>query len=139
MHNQCAEESETLILCTGSAGRQCKVQVVAALVIRDAVGDAISRQQAAVKPGPWPGRRAAGEALSRASSVLGGHVHERRALRLPALTWAPFTSTSGGLRQVYLYLRPPRPALPLPAPPPSGPIEQQAHTRQARELSLGLP
>ena len=72
MHNQCAEESETLILCTGSAGRQCKVQVVAALVIRDAVGDAISRQQAAVKPGPWPGRRAAGEALSRglASSHL---------------------------------------------------------------------
>ena len=38
--------------------------MVAALVIRDAVGDAISRQQAAVKPGPWPGRRAAGEALS---------------------------------------------------------------------------
>ena len=42
-------------------------------------------------------------------------------VRLPALTWAPFTSTSGGLRQVYLYLRPPTPALPLPAPPPSGP------------------
>ena len=70
MHNQCAEESETLILCTGSAGRQCKVQVVAALVIRDAVGDAISRQQAAVKPGPWPGRRAAGEALLRLLSSL---------------------------------------------------------------------
>ena len=100
-------------------------QVVAALVIRDAVGDAISRQQAAVKPGPWPGRRAAGEALSRASSVLGGHVHERRALRLPALTWAPFTSTSGGLRQVYLYLRPPTPALPDPPPPPSGPSDRR--------------
>ena len=42
-------------------------------------------------------------------------------VRLPALTWAPFTSTSGGLRQVYLYLRPPTPALPLPAPPPSEP------------------
>ena len=109
--------AETQMLCTGSAGRQCKVQEVAALVIRDAVGDAISRQQAAVKPGPWPGRRAAGEALSRASSVLGGHVHGRT-FTCPHL-WAPFTSTSGGLRQVYLYLRPPRPALPLPAPPPS--------------------
>ena len=42
----------------GSAGRQ-QGQVVAALAIRDAVGDAISRRQAAVKPGPWPGRRAA--------------------------------------------------------------------------------
>ena len=49
-----------------------QAQVVAALVIRDAVGDAINRPQAAVKPGPWPGRRAAGEALSRglASSHL---------------------------------------------------------------------
>ena len=41
-----------------------QAQVVAALVIRDAVGDAINRPQAAVKPGPWPGRRAAGEALA---------------------------------------------------------------------------
>ena len=49
-----------------------QAQVVAALVIRDAVGDVINRPQAAVKPGPWPGRRAAGEALSRglASSHL---------------------------------------------------------------------
>ena len=123
MHNQCAEELRRRFFASGQQAGSAKVQVVAALVIRDAVGDAISRQQAAVKPGPWPGRRAAGEALSRASSVLGGHVHERRALRLPALTWAPFTSTSGGLRQVYLYLRPPRPAIPLPAPPPSGPTQ----------------
>ena len=128
--------AETQILCTGSAGRQCKVQVVAALVIRDAVGDAISRQQAAVKPGPWPGRRAAGEALSRGllrrPTTSGATV-----VRLPPLTWAPFTSTSGGLRQVYLYLRPPTPALPLPAPPPSepngngwsrGPLLYMAHT-----------
>ena len=111
--------AETQILCTGSAGRQCKVQVVTALVIRDAVGDAISRRQAAVKPGPWPGRRAAGEALSRpcASSHLEPSAGTFTGVRLPALTWAPFTSTSGGLRQVYLYLRPHTPALPLPAHP----------------------
>ena len=126
--------AETQILCTGSAGRQCKVQVVAALVIRDAVGDAISRQQAAVKPGPWPGRRAAGEALSR--GLASSHLEPSRGhgVRLPPLTWAPFTSTSGGLRQVYLYLRPPRPALPLPAPPPSGPISRSrafGHTASA--------
>ena len=111
--------AETQILCTGSAGRQCKVQVVAALAIRDAVGDAISRQQAAVKPGPWPGRRAAGEALSR--GLRRSSAGTFTGVRLPALTWAPFTSTSGGLRQVYLYLRPHTPALPLPAPPPSEP------------------
>ena len=94
--------------------------MVAALAIRDAVGDAISRQQAAVKPGPWPGRRAAGEALSwDLVGPLGGHVHGR------TFTWphvvSVYLSTSGGLRQVYLYLRPPTPALPLPAPPPSEP------------------
>ena len=117
--------AETQMLCTGSAGRQCKVQEVAALVIRDAVGDAISRQQAAVKPGPWPGRRAAGEALSR--GLASSHLASPRGatvVRLPPLTWAPFTS--GGLRQVYLYLRPHTPALPLPGTPlrtrPSGPI-----------------
>ena len=98
-----------------------QAQVVAALVIRDAVGDAINRPQAAVKPGPWPGRRAAGEALSQPCASLVPPRRARSRVRLPALTWAPFTSTSGGLRQVYLYLRPPRPALPLPAPPPSGP------------------
>ena len=124
--------AETQILCTGSAGRQCKVQVVAALVIRDAVGDAISRQQAAVKPGPWPGRRAAGEALSwgLASSHLEPSRGHGRTF-VPPLTWAPFTSTSGGLRQVYLYLRPPTPALPLPAPPPSGPTPRRGIPKRA--------
>ena len=99
-----------------------QAQVVAALVIRDAVGDAINRPQAAVKPGPWPGRRAAGEALSQPCALPRYHHLEPSAgtftgVRLPALTWAPFTSTSGGLRQVYLYLRPHTPALPLPAHP----------------------
>ena len=63
--------TETQILCTGSR-QAVQGEEVAALVIRDAVGDAINRPQAAVKPGPWPGRRAAGEALSRglASSHL---------------------------------------------------------------------
>ena len=119
--------AETQILCTGSAGRQCKVQVVAALVIRDAVGDAISRQQAAVKPGPWPGRRAAGEALSRASSVLGGHVHGR-------------TFTCPHLGSVYLYLRRSETGLPLPEPslrPPTAtpalPLKPYLRPRPLRE------
>ena len=110
--------AETQILCTGSAGRQCKVQVVAALVIRDAVGDAISRQQAAVKPGPWPGRRAAGEALSRASSVLGGHVHGR-------------TFTCPHLGSVYLYLRRSETGLPLPEAPHASPTSTCAPALRA--------
>ena len=110
--------AETQILCTGSAGRQCKVQVVAALVIRDAVGDAISRQQAAVKPGPWPGRRAAGEALSRSSSVLGGHVHGR-------------TFTCPHLGSVYLYLRRSETGLPLPEAPQASPTSTCAPALRA--------
>ena len=111
--------AETQILCTGSAGRQCKVQVVAALVIRDAVGDAISRQQAAVKPGPWPGRRAAGEALSRGlPSVLGGHVHGR-------------TFTCPHLGSVYLYLRRSETGLPLPEAPHASPTSTCAPALRA--------
>jgi len=88
-------------------------QVVAALVIRDAVGDAISRRQAAVKPGPWPGRRAAGEALSRGLrgalrarpwEPSAGHVHAR-------------TFTSPHVGSVYLYLRRSETGLPLPEAP----------------------
>ena len=71
----------------------------------------------------------AGQARRKAKRSRGGlgrPASEDRALggsgvRLPGLTWFPFTSTSGGLRQVYLYLRPHTPALPLPAPPPSEP------------------
>ena len=111
MHNQCAEESETLILCTGSAGRQCKVQVVAALAIRDAVGDAISRQQAAVKPGPWPGRRAAGEALSR--GLASSHLEPSRGHGR--------TFTSPHVGSVYLYLRRSETGLPLPEAPHASP------------------
>ena len=86
-----------------------QAQVVAALVIRDAVGDAINRPQAAVKPGPWPGRRAAGEALSRGLlSVLGGHVHGR-------------TFTCPHLGSVYLYLRRSETGLPLPEAPQASP------------------
>ena len=109
-----------------------QAQVVAALVIRDAVGDAINRPQAAVKPGPWPGRRAAGEALSRGlgrptsrTEPSAGYVHGRT-FTCPHVVF-PFTSTSGGLETGLPLpepsLRPPTatPALPLPAPPPSEP------------------
>ena len=96
MHNQCAERRR-FFAPRGLAGRQ-QGQVVAALAIRDAVGDAISRRQAAVKPGPWPGRRAAGEALSRG---LGRPASEDRAL--------------GGLRsRAYVYLASRGFRLPLP-------------------------
>ena len=117
--------AETQILCIGSAGRQCKVQVVAALVIRDAVGDAISRQQAAVKPGPWPGRRAAGEALAALCVVppraLGGHVHGR-------------TFTCPHLGSVYLYLRRSETGLPLPEAPHASPTSTCAPALRADPL-----
>ena len=111
-----APKSETQILCTGSAGRQCKVQVVAALVIRDAVGDAISRQQAAVKPGPWPGRRAARRSALAGALVVppqrtepsAGYVHGR------TFTWPHVVS-------VYLYLRRSETGLPLPEAPHASP------------------
>ena len=105
--------AETQILCIGSAGRQCKVQVVAALVIRDAVGDAISRQQAAVKPGPWPGRRAAGEALSRglASSHLEPSRGHGRTFTSPHVGSVYLYLRRSETGFVYLYLRPPTPAL----------------------------
>ena len=87
MHNQCAERRR-FFAPRGLAGRQ-QGQVVAALAIRDAVGDAISRRQAAVKPGPWPGRRAARRSGSRGG--LGRPASEDRAL--------------GGLRsRAYVYL-----------------------------------
>ena len=98
-------------------------QVVAALVIRDAVGDAISRRQAAVKPGPWPGRRAAGEALSRGLrgalrarpwEPSAGHVHAR-------------TFTSPHVGSVYLYLRRSETGLPLPEAPHASPTALPAH------------
>ena len=97
-----------------------QAQVVAALVIRDAVGDAINRPQAAVKPGPWPGRRAAGEALSRGLASWPHLEPSRghgRTFTSPHVGSVYLYLYSGGLRQVYLYLRPHTPALPLPAHP----------------------
>ena len=111
MHNQCAEELRRRFFAPGQAGRQCKVQVVAALVIRDAVGDAISRQQAAVKPGPWPGRRAAGEALSR--GLASSHLEPSRGHGR--------TFTSPHVGSVYLYLRRSETGLPLPEAPHASP------------------
>ena len=99
--------------------------MVAALVIRDAVGDAISRQQAAVKPGPCM----AGQARRRRSALAGPSVgHGRPNLEpsagtftggcLPAPTGAPFTSTSTD---------PPPPA------PPSGSGLPRSALRAERE------
>ena len=118
--------AETQILCTGSAGRQCKVQVVAALVIRDAVGDAISRQQAAVKPGPWPGRRAAGEALSR--GLASSHLEPSRGHGR--------TFTSPHVGSVYLYLRRSETGLPLPEAPHASPTSTCAPGPPAEIVEL---
>ena len=130
MHNQCAEESETLILCTGSASRQCKLKW-SQLVIRDAVGDAINRPQAAVKPGPWPGRRAARRSALAGALVVppqrtepsAGYVHGR------TFTWPHVVS-------VYLYIRRSETGLPLPEAPHASPTSTCAPALRAERFKV---
>ena len=128
MHNQCAERRR-FFAPRGLAGRQ-QGQVVAALAIRDAVGDAISRRQAAVKPGPWPGRRAARRSALAGALVVppqrtepsAGYVHGR------TFTWPHVVS-------VYLYLRRSETGLPLPEAPHASPTSTCAPALRARALA----
>ena len=131
MHNQCTERRADS-LHPGSAGRQ-QGQVVAALAIRDAVGDAISRRQAAVKPGPWPGRRAARRSALAGALVVppqrtepsAGYVHGR------TFTWPHVVS-------VYLYLRRSETGLPLPEAPHASPTSTCAPALRADRPSVRL-
>ena len=115
----------------GSAGRQ-QGQVVAALAIRDAVGDAISRRQAAVKPGPWPGRRAARRSALAGALVVppqrtepsAGYVHGR------TFTWPHVVS-------VYLYIRRSETGLPLPEAPHASPTSTCAPALRAEQVRGG--
>ena len=124
MHNQCAERRR-FFAPRGLAGRQ-QGQVVAALAIRDAVGDAISRRQAAVKPGPWPGRRAARRSALAGALVVppqrtepsAGYVHGR------TFTWPHVVS-------VYLYIRRSETGLPLPEAPHASPTSTCAPALRA--------
>ena len=103
-----------------------QAQVVAALVIRDAVGDAINRPQAAVKPGPWPGRRAARRSALAGALVVppqrtepsAGYVHGR------TFTWPHVVS-------VYLYIRRSETGLPLPEAPQASPTSTCAPALRA--------
>ena len=129
MHNQCAEELRRRFFgwTLHRVSRQAvQGQVVAALVIRDAVGDAISRRQAAVKPGPWPGRRAARRSALAGALVVppqrtepsAGYVHGR------TFTWPHVVS-------VYLYLRRSETGLPLPEAPHASPTSTCAPALRA--------
>ena len=108
------------------AYRQCETTLTVGDAIRLTVGDAISRRQAAVKPGPWPGRRAARRSALAGALVVppqrtepsAGYVHGR------TFTWPHVVS-------VYLYLRRSETGLPLPEAPHASPTSTCAPALRA--------